>query len=425
MSGKLLALVESNTTGTGRHFAQHAVRLGVRPVLITHDPERYPYVREDEVEHVRCDTSDEEAVFDAVDALNRRGRVVGVTSSSDYYIGTAALTARRLGLPGPSPRAVEDCRDKATQRRLLTAAGVPGPRFTVVPGVDDAVAAARETGYPVVVKPVQGSGSLGVRLCADAAEVRAHAAELLGAALNERGLPRSGQVLVEETLTGDEFSVEVFDGRSVAVVAKHLGPHPYFVETGHDVPAALPDDIAHALRRTAENAAAALATTFGAVHVELRAPRTGTDVPRVIEVNPRLAGGMIPELLRRACGVDMVRAQVLAALGRPVVPESTRHAAASIRFVTADAETAVAPGAASALTRVRAEDGVVEAALYRAPGTPVGPPRDFRDRAGHIIAVADTPGRSGAAAEAAVHTLRTALFTGNAAEPTEMEASPR
>ncbi|MEU1107029.1 ATP-grasp domain-containing protein [Streptomyces tibetensis] len=422
MSRELLALVESNTTGTGRHFAQNAVRLGIEPVLITHDPERYPYVREDGVRHVLADTSHEQAVFDAVSALNQEGTVVGVTSSSDYYIATAAQVARRLGLPGPPPEAVADCRDKGTQRRVLEAAGVPGPRFAVVSQLAEAVAAAQDIGFPAVLKPAQGSGSLGVRLCADAGQVRTHAAELLGTTVNERGLAADAHVLVEEAVAGDEFSVEVFDGRAVAVVSKHLTPHPYFVETGHDVPAAIPDGITGSLTACAESAAAALGLIHGAVHVELR---IGSDGPRIIEVNPRLAGGMIPDLLRRARGVDLVRAQVLAALGRPADLTHTRSATASIRFVTANGDAVVSTRTEHTVAAARAVDGVAEVAFYKTPGTSVKAPQDFRDRLGHVIAVADTPQRSREAAETAVRGMRTALVTSTTTVHPGMEASLR
>ncbi|MFJ2444347.1 ATP-grasp domain-containing protein [Streptomyces sp. NPDC087658] len=420
MSRELLALVESNTTGTGRHFARNAVLLGIEPVLITCDPERYPYVREDGVRHVLADTSHEQAVFDAVSALNQEGTVVGVTSSSDYYIATAAQVARRLGLPGPPPEAVVACRDKGTQRRVLEAAGVPGPRFTVVSHIAEAVTAAQDIGFPVVLKPVQGSGSLGVRLCADAGQVHMHAAELLGATVNERGLAADTHVLVEEALAGDEFSVEVFDGCAVAVVAKHLTPHPHFVEIGHDVPASIPGGVAGSLTACAESAAAALGLVHGAVHVELR---IGSDGPRLIEVNPRLAGGMIPELLRRARGVDLVRAQVVAALGRPADLTHTQCATASIRFVTADEDAVVGWRTEHTMAAARAVNGVVEVTLYKTPGTPVRPPQDFRDRLGHVIAVADTPQRSHEAAETAVRGLRTALVTSTTTVHPGMEAS--
>ncbi|GHB79071.1 argininosuccinate lyase [Streptomyces xanthochromogenes] len=399
MSAPLLLFVESNTTGTGRQFAQRARALGAEPVLLSADPGRYPYAADDELRTVVVDTADGDALWAAVQRLAAGARVAGVLSSSEYYVAAAADLAARLGLPGPSADAVRACRDKSVQRRTLADAGVPVPRFSVAGTVAEAVAAAQWQGGPVVVKPVQGSGSLGVRLCRDSGEVVAHAGELLSATVNERGLRTPARVLVEQYLTGSEFSVEVFGEQVVVTVAKHVGEPPVFVETGHDVPAVLPAPEAAALADSAVHAVKALGLGWGAAHVELR---LDGGVARVIEVNPRLAGGMIPELVRRARGIDLVGAQVRAGLGLPVelIGTSGTAGAASIRFLTADGD-AVLGDTDAAEAAALAVPGAVDAALYRPPGTRVGPAEDFRGRLGHVIAVADRPEESARAADTA------------------------
>lgn len=408
MSSRLLVLIESNTTGTGRQFAQRAREAGIEPVLLSADPARYPYAAADGLRTVRVDTSDREAVWRAADDLAREASIAGVLSSSEYYVATAAELAARLGLPGPSAPAVRACRDKASQRRALARAGVGVPGFAVVDEVGDATAAASRLGLPVVVKPAQGSGSLGVRLCADLEQVAEHAGELLAAAVNERGLATPRHILVESYLTGREFSVEVFGDEALVTVAKHVGAPPVFVETGHDLPAALPAGSQAKLVRCAVRAVAALGLGWGAAHVELR---LDGDEARVIEVNPRLAGGMIPELVRRACGIDLVAAQVLAAVGEPVPLRRTAGGAASIRFLTAPAPGFVAEAEVTgqAEKEARAVPDVVDATLYRAPGTAVAPAEDFRGRLGHVIAVSDSAGGSAAAAGAGLSRLAAAV----------------
>ncbi|MFF2305089.1 ATP-grasp domain-containing protein [Streptomyces sp. NPDC058128] len=423
MTAPLLLLVESNTTGTGRQFAARARDLGVVPVLLSADPARYPYAAEDGLRTVVVDTADDDALWFAVTGLAAAAPVAGVLSSSEYYVATAAALAARLGLPGPSADAVRAVRDKAAQRRTLAEAGVPVPRFSVAGDVAEAIAAAQWLGGPVVVKPVQGSGSLGVRLCRDRDEVADHAKGLLAATVNERGLRTPGVVLVEQYLTGREFSVEVFGEEAVVTVAKHVGAPPVFVETGHDVPAVLPAAQAAALVDTAVRAVGALGLGWGAAHVELR---LDGDVARVIEVNPRLAGGMIPELVRRARGVDLVGAQVRAALGEPVDLAGTPDAAgaASIRFLTAGADSVVADVAA-AEAAARAVPGVVDTALYRPAGTAVAPAEDFRGRVGHVIAAGAAPEASAEAAETALtRGLATALTPVTPATVTPATATP-
>lgn len=401
---RLLLLIESNTTGTGQLFARRAAALGLRPVLLTADPSRYRYVAQDAVDYVRTDTSAQDAIDDAARALGRDADIAGVTSSSEYYIEAAAACALSLGLPGPAPDAVRACRHKGTQRETLAAAGVSGPTFVLARTIAEARNAA--IGYPVVVKPCCSSGSLGVRLCADEAEAMSHAAELLGATRNERGLRVPNEVLVEEFMTGPEYSVEVFAGRAVTTVDKHTGDLPWFVETGHDTPSRLPASSARLLMQAAEEAVAALGLGWGAIHVELRLPPSG---PRIVEVNPRLAGGMIPELIHRAHGIDLIDAQVRAAAGLPSGPALPGRSAASIRFLTADCRGTIRD-ASAAVAAALAVDGVADAAVYRADGEGIAPATDFRGRIGHVIAVSSHAEEAAAAADRGLRELSSAVL---------------
>ncbi|NEE13291.1 ATP-grasp domain-containing protein, partial [Streptomyces sp. SID7499] len=305
--GPWFAFLESNTTGTGREFCATARARGMRPVLLTRDPGRYPYAAQDGVATRILDTGDLPAVIDACAALAADGGLAAIASSSEYFVASAARAAAKSGLPGPDGDAVARCRDKDLQRQALAAAGVAVPAFRAVEGVTEALAAADEIGHPVVLKPVSGSGSTGVRLCRDRDETEQWARETLCRATDERGNPVPARFLVEEAVDGPEFSVETFDGAVVAVVAKHLGAEPYFVEAGHDVPAPVPATTAEALGDTALRSLAALGLGWGAAHTELRLTARG---PVVIEVNPRLAGGMIPVAVRAATGVDLVAAVV-------------------------------------------------------------------------------------------------------------------
>lgn len=76
---------------------------------------------------------------------------------------------------GPSPAAIETMGNKTVARRAMIAAGVP-----VVPGTDRpiasaelAVQAARQIGYPIMVKAAAGGGGKGMRLVHDENQLEA------------------------------------------------------------------------------------------------------------------------------------------------------------------------------------------------------------------------------------------------------------
>jgi biotin carboxylase len=408
MTGPWIAFVESNTTGTGREFCSAAITLGLRPVVLARDGGRYPWVADDQVALRVTDTGDLAAVLDACARLADDGGLAGVASSSDHFVATAARAAARLGLPAPDADAVTRCRAKDLQRAALRAAGVLVPAFAVAEDGPGAERAAASIGYPVVVKPVTGSGSVGVRLCRDAGETRRHAAGLLARASDERGTPVPQRVLVEAAVSGPEFSVETFDGAVVAVVAKHLGPEPHFVETGHDLPAVLAADAEGRLGDTARQALTALGLGWGAAHTELRLSPAG---PVVIEVNPRLAGGMIPVALRAATGVDLVAATVARAAGVQPAPGTPGAGHAAIRFVLAGRDGRVT--AVRGLAGAAAAPGVVTATATTAVGREIRRTGSFLDRVACVVATGSDAPRAALRAEEAARLVRVEIVDAN------------
>ncbi|MEW2452185.1 pyridoxal-phosphate dependent enzyme [Streptomyces parvulus] len=386
----LLVFVESNTTGTGMLALRTATRLGLAPVLLTKDAARYPGLRETGSPAVQCDTEDGAAVLDAVRAAAAGRTVAGVTTTSDFYLRHTAALARSLGRPGHDPATAVACRDKSLTRATLREAGVPQPAHVVVESPDDVAAAVARVGLPCVVKPADGSGSQDVRWCADEASAVAQAVHILSATENVRGQARVGKLLVEEFVDGPEFSAEMFcaDGAAVCVgvTGRTTTALPYFVETGHLFPAALPLEVRTQIEELARQALKAIGFAFGPAHVEVRLAPTG---PVVVEINGRLAGGMIPELVLAATGTDLLEQQLRAATGRPLALTAQRVRHAGLRFLTAG-ETGRLSGFTGVAEAARLP-GVQSVVTAGAPGQRVRPPQSAYDRLGHVLAVGATP----------------------------------
>jgi len=399
-----VVFLESNTTGTGRLFMRAARAEGCEPVLLATNPGLYPFAVEEAVQVVQIDTADEAAVLEFCIPLARSGGLAGLTSTSDYYILAAARMAARLGLPGPSVGGIETCRDKQLQHDALSAAGVPVPATCVVEAGGDVSTAMEELGLPVVVKPVGGSGSVGVRLCRSADEVRQHAALLLSRTLNERGIPIRRAVLLQALAEGPEFSVETLAGRVIGITQKHVSAPPVFIELGHDFPAMLSSEQRRSIATVALDAVTALDLTWGAAHTELRLTDAG---PVIIEVNPRMAGGFIPELVRRATGIDLIRDLTRRVLGREPSLEHTAAGHASIRFLVPERDGTLTALGGEAEARAVAE--VCDLSLYRAPGFMVALTGDFHDRIGHVMTASHDPVSARTSADHALALLTVAL----------------
>jgi argininosuccinate lyase len=278
----------------------------------------------------------------------------------------------------------------------LQRAGIGIPRFISADSPAAAAEAVEALGLPVVVKPVSGSGSVGVKMCARLDEVQAHAAALLQQRRNERGLPVPGRILVEEMVMGPEYSVESFGRNVIGITRKHLGPLPDFVEVGHDFPAVLSGEMESAIRQATMAALDALGLGWGPSHCEMRLTRRGV---KIIEVNPRLAGGYIPELVRLALGIDMLTETVKLVTGRPPHLGKTMNRHSSLRFLIAGKDGVLIE--ANNVDEAERLNGIVEARLYPRIGDGVRRYSDFRARVGHVIAVADSAEAACAIAEQA------------------------
>jgi cysteine synthase A len=387
-----LIFIESNTTGTGALALSTADRLGLRPVLVTAAPGRYRGLAGTGAEVVLADTNDATALASCLDGF--AGDLAGITTTSEYYLLAVAESARRLGLPGNPPATVRACRDKAATRALLTAAGLYQPRFAVAADERRTAEALDRVGLPCVVKPADESGSQDVLLCTGAEQATAHARRIRSAGFNARGQAAAGVALVEEVLPGPEYSVETFTRAGVTtclgITAKSVGGEPHFVETGHRYPAELAGEQAGRLAATVTAALVAAGVREGPAHTEVKLLPDGT--PAIVEINLRLAGGMIPELIRLVTGVDLIERQVRAAAGLPVAGgPATGSRVGGIRFVTTDRSGTVATVAG--VDRARAVRGVREVSVRAVPGTAVVPTRDAYTRLGHVIAVGgDRPG---------------------------------
>jgi len=367
--------VESNTTGTGEIFVRRTLDMGYRPVLLTRDPARYQFLATPAGQSVTVEvvqTRDREELIRAVGA--RSVPPAGIFTSSDTFYGSAAWLAHQLGLPGADYRAIDFCRCKVNQR---TALGELRPHLNPswrAPSLESAAEEATSIGYPLIVKPCDGTGSLLVRKCWDEGEVAVHIERI-----SRDWHGTCGHILLEEFIAGPEFSVEIFNGRLIGVTEKTLGPEPNFVEMGHLYPAQGP--VADIIGRSATQVARDLRLSWGPVHIEMRASSAG---PRIIEINPRLGGDFIPELIRLADGEDVIASCIRLAAGDTVnfdVPSGRFAAVHFLQQVTDGIATVTGISSALEMPFVR------EARLYHRD-TYHRVAEDFTDRVGHIILAA-------------------------------------
>ena len=162
--------------------------------------------------------TDEEAVVRSVVAGVGSQKIERVVCLWEPGVVLAAKLREALGAPGMREAQAQIFRNKDLMKQKVTAAGIRTARHASATTVAQVREAAREIGFPVIVKPIAGAGSMDT--------VRADSVEELERALAQ--VKSYDEVNVEEFIEGEEFTYDTIciDGRIVYENVCYYRPNP-------------------------------------------------------------------------------------------------------------------------------------------------------------------------------------------------------
>lgn len=321
-----------------RHIYERARELGVRLVILD-GPGHWAGTcagPEGVVErHLVVDLAPFETfVTRAVGVVRDSGLAMdGVGTIDGFAGGFASRIARALALPFHTIEATDCARDKHRAREAYGRADLPGPRFARIEGPKDLEVAARLVGFPAVLKPVTGVGSvqtfrvrdlpdLALRydgILARVSESRAKASVGLTSDEAWFNLMWSGgtSLLLESWIEGPKFDVDLLldEGRVLYAHATDDLELCGLRDVRRVAPSGLTDTEERQLVDHAAACVLCLGFRRGAFNVEVK--RT-SDGPRLIEVNGRLGGYSTTDIHREVWGIDLVEQWLRASLNLPM-----------------------------------------------------------------------------------------------------------
>lgn len=328
-------------------------------------------------------------------ALERAGvSPTMVLTGFERYVYAGFALARRLGV-APWPGVGEHFAppDKYAQRTALRrhAPHLRQPGFALLR--TGAPLATGGLSFPLVLKPVDGGGGLGVTLVGDEGELH-KAVLLLNEATNYGGGSFAGMI-AEEFVSGPELSLQgvAHRGRPVLLsVCEKLTTQERleagtatcgFREVGHIARhgAAAGDTLSGLARACIE----ALGYHEGPFHIDVIQTKAG---PVVIETGFRLSGGALTSLVGRASHVDWADLAFRAHLGEPVPapPPSTGVVAGQVSLASPEE-------LAAAERLARSEAGVTVARAPAGPGPASVSPEDHPSLASDLARHTGSMGR--------------------------------
>ncbi|WP_260398969.1 ATP-grasp domain-containing protein [Peribacillus simplex] len=384
---KKLLFVESNTTGTGMLALQQAKELGYEPVLLTNDPLRYTGLAKQGSTVIQCNTNKIQDVLQAIHTHMVKDQLAGITTTSEFYIEMVALLNEHFEFKGNPSEVVRKIRNKASVRTVLNASQtLYQPAYITVRSAQDVMSLERaDIPFPCIVKPVDDSGSNFVKKCNTHSDVMEQVQRIAAITHNVRGQETSPYILIEEYVEGQEYSVECFSYRSthtvIGITKKFVGEGPYFVETGHVFPAPVDLHLAELIEQGTCEILQRMDWCSGPAHLEVKI-KDGKVF--LVEFNGRLAGGMIPELIRYATGTDLLKEQLKGAAGiKPTVSTEIRMVA-GIRHLVPDRKGSISVASNGIGSQI---PGIKSWKLFVHEGELVEKAVNAYGRIGYIIAV--------------------------------------
>jgi len=311
--------------------------MGIPSVTVYSDADRgAPHVRSGD-ESVAIGPAPPAQSYLNAQAIFEAARRVGADAIHPGYgfLSESAVFAKQcrdagLTFIGPSPESMARLGDKSAARRTAAECGVPCvPGAEGVDSVERALGEADGVGYPVLLKASGGGGGRGMRLVRARDEMPA----ALEAARREAGSAFGDERLLLEKYVHPARHIEIqilADGREVAALGERecslQRRHQKLIEESPSVA------VASSLREGMQGAAASLARAAsyaGAMTVEFLLGPDGAFY--FLEVNTRLQ--VEHPVTEMRSGLDLVRAQILIAAGRPLgeslgkgTPELRGHA---------------------------------------------------------------------------------------------------
>lgn len=258
--------------------------------------------------------TEKEKILEICRKLNLSG-VVSI--GSDLAVLTVNYVARKLGLYSNPEQVEKVATNKYEMRKAFQKCAVSVPKYLQVSGsadIDKMIKSQRFL-YPVIVKPVDRSGSRGICKVDNEKELF----EAINRAIQESF---SDTAIIEEYIEGEEFSCESisFQGHHeiLAFTKKYTTGAPGFIETGHVQPAVLGKEKIVNITEEIRKGLDALHIRNGAAHTEFKLTDDGK--VKIIEIGARMGGDCIgSDLVFLSTGYDYLKMVIQASVG--IYPE--------------------------------------------------------------------------------------------------------
>lgn len=290
-----------------KYVIRKAKTMGYYVLCLDADPNAVGFAIADE--HAVINIVDEEACL----AYARDKQVDGVlTAATDFSVLTMSRIAEELHLPGINYQSAKVIKNKALVRKRLFEANADDTGISYeIDSVEDIADILPKIKFPVMMKPVDGSGSRGASKVEKAEDFVKAAEFAMNGSITHRAV-------AEPFIEGKEYGVESFVDNGVihvlGVMQKDMTLPPYYAELGHAIPSGLTPELETKVKSCVYRAIFALGVNHGSVNMDLLITNEGN--VHIVDVGARMGGNLIgSHIIPMGTGIDYMGNMIRAAVG--------------------------------------------------------------------------------------------------------------
>ncbi|WP_338448381.1 Mur ligase family protein [Niallia oryzisoli] len=336
-------------------------------------------------------------LYNQCKAIQEKGFEIRLCMSYiDPYISKAAKLSEQLNLTQASTEALAKIENKANVRDILR--DHPStPFFKVYTGKEPIERGLQEYSehLPLVLKYPDSNGSKNVYFV--------DSEEKFKNRLKDMRSKRRKPVLIEEYVTGTQYIIEVLVYKEkvtiAGVIEQEINEH--LVVTGYSYPAVLEKEEQWKLQESVKSIITNLGLQTGSCHLEMRW-RNGEW--KLIEVNPRMSGRAVNDIIKEGTGIDLAKETLKLYLGEEPEAEFKSKKYVFAQYVTVNQK--------GRLIKVTGQEqasnrkGVTKVSVIPRKGDVLRPPTVMGFRYAYVIAASDNPDQSKAIAKQAAQEIK-------------------
>jgi biotin carboxylase len=287
--------------------------LGAYVITCDYLPDNYAHKLSDEYHNVSI--IEKEAVLDLAQKL----QIDGIMSyATDPGVATAAYVAEKMGLPGNNPyESVAILQNKGRFRAFLRDHGFNVPQMMTYKSWEAILPDLKKIQYPVIVKPTDSAGSKGVTRVDCEADLQVAVQVALNRSIGK-------ECIIEEFIEKKGFSTDTdsfsVDGNLVFFSLNDQwfddNAANIYTPAAYSWPSTMPEQYQTEIKNEVQRLLKLLHMGTSIYNIETRIGSNGKAY--IMEVSPRAGGNRLAEMLRYACGQDLIKASVQGALGLPI-----------------------------------------------------------------------------------------------------------